>query len=95
MNKPSDKAVGENTAVESDNNYVATKEELIQQAEHEKSQLLTRINNLVAPLQDAVDLGIATEAEKNVLLEWKKYRVVLSKVDISLAPDVEWPEQPK
>nr|WP_232507926.1 tail fiber assembly protein [Photorhabdus laumondii] len=80
---------------ESDNIYAATKEELIQQAEHEKSQLLTKVNNLVAPLQDAVDLGVASEAEKAALLEWKKYRIILSKVDISLAPDVEWPEQPK
>ncbi|MCA6221903.1 tail fiber assembly protein [Photorhabdus antumapuensis] len=95
LNKPSDKAVGENTEVESDNIYVTDKEKLIQQAEHEKFQLLIKANNLVAPLQDAVDLGIATEAEKTVLLEWKKYRVMLSKVDISLAPDVEWPEQPK
>ncbi|MCT8344415.1 tail fiber assembly protein [Photorhabdus kleinii] len=95
LNKPSDKVVGENTAVGSDSIYAATKEELIQQAEYDKSQLLTKVNNLVAPLQDAVDLDVASEAEKAVLLEWKKYRVMLSKVDVLQAPDIEWPDQPK
>ncbi|WP_240042212.1 tail fiber assembly protein [Photorhabdus khanii] len=75
--------------------YVATKEELIQKAEYEKSQLLTKVNNIVTPLQDAVDLDIATEAEKEALLAWKKYRVMLNRVDISSVPDVKWPEQPK
>ncbi|EQC00324.1 tail fiber assembly protein [Photorhabdus temperata] len=75
--------------------YVATKEELIQKAEYDKFQLLTKVNNIVTPLQDAVDLDIATEAEKEALLAWKKYRVMLNRVDISLVPDVKWPEQPK
>ncbi|WP_420911220.1 tail fiber assembly protein [Xenorhabdus bovienii] len=45
--------------------------------------------------QDAVDLDIATVAEKSALAEWRKYRVLLSRVDCSTAPDVKWPEQPK
>ncbi|KAA1170973.1 tail fiber assembly protein [Photorhabdus heterorhabditis] len=38
---------------------------------------------------------MATEAEKSALQAWKKYRVMLSRVDISQAPNIEWPEQPK
>ncbi|MEY5509334.1 tail fiber assembly protein, partial [Salmonella enterica subsp. enterica serovar Corvallis] len=45
----------------------------------------------IAPLQDAVDLGIATDDEKAQLGEWKKYRVLVNRVDTS-NPD--WPEQP-
>nr|WP_275377026.1 tail fiber assembly protein [Xenorhabdus bovienii] len=26
---------------------------------------------------------------------WRRYRVLLSRVDCSTAPDVKWPEQPK
>ncbi|WP_422615864.1 tail fiber assembly protein [Photorhabdus cinerea] len=32
-------------------------------------------------LQDSVDLEVATDAEKTALLEWKKYRVLLTRVD--------------
>ncbi|ENY9400323.1 tail fiber assembly protein [Salmonella enterica] len=45
----------------------------------------------IAPLQDAVDLGIATNDEKAQLDEWKKYRVLVNRVDTS-NPD--WPEKP-
>ncbi|HCP3098873.1 TPA: tail fiber assembly protein, partial [Escherichia coli] len=47
-----------------------------------------------APLQDAVDLEIATEEEKSLLAAWKTYRVLLNRVDTSLSPDIEWPSQP-
>ena len=47
-----------------------------------------------APLQDAADLEIATEEETSLLEAWKKYRVLLNRVDTSTAPDIEWPEEP-
>ncbi|EAB6845036.1 tail fiber assembly protein [Salmonella enterica subsp. enterica] len=37
----------------------------------------------IAPLQDAVDLGEATDDEKARLLAWKKYRVQVNRVDTS------------
>ncbi|MGG2140372.1 tail fiber assembly protein [Symbiopectobacterium sp. RP] len=45
------------------------------------------------PLQDAVDLDMATDEEKAALTEWQKYVVLLSRVDVN-ATDIEWPEQP-
>ncbi len=72
-----------------------SKEQLIKEADFEKHLLLSNANNYIAPLQDAIDLNIATDAEKQKLTEWKKYRVLLSRVDVNQAPDVEWPEQPK
>ncbi|ECA4282321.1 tail fiber assembly protein, partial [Salmonella enterica subsp. enterica serovar Stanley] len=45
----------------------------------------------IAPLQDAVDLDIATDDEKAQLDEWKKYRILVNRVDTS-NPD--WPEKP-
>ncbi|EQA1407893.1 tail fiber assembly protein, partial [Escherichia coli] len=47
-----------------------------------------------APLQDAADLEIATEGETSLLEAWKKYRVLLNRVDTSTAPDIEWPASP-
>lgn len=64
-------------------------------AESKKQTLLSEANNAIAPLQDAVDLGIATGKEREPLIKWKEYRVLLNRVDTSLAPDIDWPEKPE
>ncbi|EPQ7147778.1 tail fiber assembly protein [Enterobacter hormaechei] len=69
-------------------------EEIIQYAAELKNKLMDEANTALLPLQDAVDLGIATESESAMLIEWKKYRVLLNRVDTSKAPDIEWPEKP-
>ncbi|MCC8376318.1 MULTISPECIES: tail fiber assembly protein [Photorhabdus] len=72
-----------------------TKEELQQYVESKKQQFIVEASQQIAPLQDAVDLGIATKEEEAALLVWKKYRVMLNRVDTLQAADIEWPEQPK
>ncbi|EIV8374916.1 tail fiber assembly protein, partial [Escherichia coli] len=49
----------------------------------------------IAPLQDAADLEIATEEENSLLEAWKKYRVLLNRVDTTVAADIEWPVAPQ
>ncbi|HGP2643713.1 TPA: tail fiber assembly protein, partial [Salmonella enterica] len=56
-----------------------------------KNRLLQIASEKIAPLQDAVDLDEATDKEKASLLAWRKYRVLVNRVD-TLNPD--WPEQP-
>ncbi|EBG3585908.1 tail fiber assembly protein [Salmonella enterica subsp. enterica] len=63
----------------------------LREAEGTKNRLLQIASEKIAPLQDAVDLGLATDDEKAQLDEWKKYRVLVNRVDTS-NPD--WPEQP-
>ncbi|EAN6510488.1 tail fiber assembly protein [Salmonella enterica subsp. enterica serovar Uganda] len=63
----------------------------LREAEGTKSRLLQMASEKIAPLQDAVDLDIATDDEKAQLDEWKKYRVLVNRVDIS---KTDWPEQP-
>lgn len=72
-----------------------SKEQLITEAEIQKQSLLGAANIVIAPLQDAIDLDMATDEEKAQLIEWKKYRVLLNRVDTSTAPDIEWPEKPE
>lgn len=74
--------------------YQYTKEELIAKAEEQKQSLMSVAADAIAPLQDASELGMATEVELTTLTLWKRYRVMLNRVDISAAPDIEWPEQP-
>ncbi|EFS2931199.1 phage minor tail protein G [Escherichia coli] len=66
----------------------------IREAEETKNSLMQVASEHIAPLQDAVDLEIATEEETSLLEAWKKYRVLLNRVDTSTAPDIEWPEEP-
>ncbi|MDX7989469.1 tail fiber assembly protein [Xenorhabdus sp. 12] len=73
----------------------AQQEYEIQQAEFQKRQLLDTAREEIDICQDAVDLDIATGSEKAALIDWRKYRVLLNRVDCSTAPDITWPEQPK
>jgi hypothetical protein len=63
-------------------------------AETEKSQRLAEATTKIAPLQDAVDLGIATDDEVAQLNAWKTYRVEVNRIDTSTAPDITWPVPP-
>ena len=72
-----------------------TKEQLTEQAESKKQHLIAEATAVIAPLEDAVDFGIATREEETSLNEWKKYRILLSRIDTSAAPDIIWPEKPE
>lgn len=67
---------------------------LISQAEQQKASLIAEATKKISILQDAVDLEMATEDEKNKLTAWKRYRVILNRVDTSKAPDITWPDIP-
>ncbi|EEY6114355.1 TPA: tail fiber assembly protein [Escherichia coli] len=71
-----------------------TTEQLIALKEQKKKELAEIANTEIAWRQDAVDAGMATEAEITVLAEWKKYRVLLMRIDTSTATDIEWPAAP-
>lgn len=63
----------------------------VEKAEQQRQSLLNRANQEIAWRQDAVDVGIATDEETTALVDWKKYRVLLMRVDTA-KPD--WPTLP-
>ena len=67
----------------------------VNQASIKKNQLLSEAASQLSYLQDAVDSQIASEQETQLLVEWKKYRVLVNRIDIEQAPNIEWPNQPK
>ncbi|MCE9902514.1 tail fiber assembly protein [Hafnia paralvei] len=73
---------------------VIPESELIAQAEETRGQLMAKANQKITPLQDALDLNMATDEELAQLKAWKTYRVLLNRVDTSTAPDVDWPVAP-
>lgn len=75
--------------------YVKSPEVEVQEAEAKKQSLIDEAGNKIAPLEDAVELGIATEQENASYSDWRKYRVMLNRVDTSTAPDIDWPVKPE
>jgi hypothetical protein len=61
----------------------------------QQKQRLSKAPLPKSPLQDAVELDMATDEEKSRYDAWRKYRVLLTRVDTSLAPDINWPEPPE
>lgn len=53
-------------------------------------------DNAIAPLQDAIDVDDATEAEIALLKAWKKYRVALSRLPAmpGYPSVIDWPVAP-
>ncbi|TDB56173.1 tail fiber assembly protein [Photorhabdus luminescens] len=86
-----DKWNGEEWVVDKD----LLKSSQINDAKQKQVEMLRHASDTLSLLQDSVDLEIATDSEKAALLEWKKYRVLLARVDILQTPDIEWPEMPK
>ncbi|MFP3513336.1 tail fiber assembly protein, partial [Peribacillus sp. SIMBA_075] len=71
-----------------------TAEEITAIADARKAQLRADADAIIAPLQDAVSLNIATEEEAARYDSWRQYRVMLSRIDTSQALTIEWPERP-
>ncbi|ECH8071856.1 tail fiber assembly protein [Salmonella enterica subsp. enterica serovar Kentucky] len=68
-----------------------TEKELQQQADSKKQSLMQEANTMISTLQDAADFAMATAEETAALTEWRKYRVLVNRVDTA-NPD--WPEKP-
>ncbi|HAF1675175.1 TPA: tail fiber assembly protein [Salmonella enterica] len=71
-----------------------TEKELQQQADSQKQSLMQEANIMISTLQDAADFAMATAEETAALTEWKKYRVLLMRVDTSKVPEIKWPAPP-
>lgn len=74
-----------------------TQSQLTASAIQARDELLRTAAIRVAPLQDAVDIGEATAAEEQQLLEWKKYRVALNRIteQPGFPREIDWPTQPR
>lgn len=63
----------------------------------ERNRLQEQATARIAPLEDAVELQIATEEEGAALQAWKRYRIDLNRVDLEAAypGPVIWPASPE
>ena len=60
-----------------------------------RDDLVRATSTKIATLQDAVDLGEATTEEQAALIEWKRYRIALMRIDQQpdFPRDIQWPAQ--
>jgi len=74
-------------------NAAAEQQSMTAQAQQHKTAQLAVASGMIATLQDAVDLAMATPEEEASLLDWKRYRVMLTRIDVSAHP-ITWPISP-
>ncbi|WP_145601701.1 tail fiber assembly protein [Yersinia frederiksenii] len=73
---------------------------IITEAATEKSALLSHASDMIGALSDEIE-GLENndddvpEKLRNDLKAWKQYRVMVKNIDVSLAPDIEWPAAPE
>ncbi|WP_258036435.1 tail fiber assembly protein [Pseudomonas putida] len=74
----------------------AAAEQLLATVVSEQAQRRALADAAIAPLQDAVELDEATESEAALLINWKRYRVALSRLpdQEGYPSDIEWPAPP-
>jgi len=73
-----------------------TDEQLIAAAIFQRDLLLARATTAIAPLEDAIELDLATAVETALLKAWKRYRVDLNRIQSQSGyPKViDWPQPP-
>lgn len=70
-------------------------EQLVEQAESMKAELLYNAKSTISLWQTELQLGIISDDDKASLIAWMKYIQALNAVDTSAAPDIEWPVKPE
>lgn len=74
-----------------------SEEVLAEGARRRRDELLAEAALRIAPLQDAVDLGEATDGEQAALAAWKQYRVALNRIEQQdgFPANINWPSAPE
>ena len=70
-----------------------TNEQIVSQNKTIKNSLISEANEKIAILQDIIDLDMCESNENEQLKQWKKYRILLTRVDASDV-NVVFPEKP-
>lgn len=70
-----------------------TNEQIVSQNKTIKNALISEANEKIAILQDVIDLDMLEADEEAQLKKWKKYRILLTRVDASDV-NVVFPEKP-
>ncbi|EKN6254893.1 tail fiber assembly protein, partial [Yersinia enterocolitica] len=74
-------------------------QQMIIEATQKQTAILSHASDMIGAIADEIEELV--DSEKDVsdklradLKAWKQYRVVVKNVDVSLAPNIEWPVSP-
>lgn len=70
-------------------------EQLVEQAEEVKGELLNNAKSTISLWQTELQLDVISDEDKASLIAWMKYIKAVQAVDTSKAPDVSWPDKPE
>ena len=73
---------------------IFTADEMIMINTAKRQQLLNEANENISILQDMIDLDMSEDGDKEKLKAWKKYRILLNRIDVS-DTNVIFPEKPQ
>lgn len=73
----------------------AQRKAVIDAVQAEKNARVSEAGSVTQVWQTQLALGIITDADRASLLEWMKYLQAVQAVDISTAPDIDWPVRPQ
>lgn len=68
---------------------------LVNQAAQHKTDLLNLADYKISILQDAVTYDLATEQESSMLDSWRKFRVLVNRINENNPQNIIWPETPE
>ncbi|HHG8789361.1 MULTISPECIES: tail fiber assembly protein [Enterobacteriaceae] len=88
---PYDKWDGEKWVTDSDAKYQGD----IAVAEQHRQMLIAQVDELTSDWRVELMLGDISEENKKKLSSWMAYKTAVKAVDISTAPDINWPVQPE
>lgn len=69
--------------------------DLIEMAEQVRTARINTALENISLLQTKLQMSVITENEKTVLIAWLQYIDDVKAVDVSVAPDIEWPPSPE
>ncbi|MDF7670226.1 tail fiber assembly protein [Orbaceae bacterium ESL0721] len=75
-------------------NKPLTEEQIKENNKYIKNDLLFEANKKIEIIQDIIELNMQEADEEEQLKEWKKYRILLTRLDLT-DPNIIWPEKPK
>ncbi|MGM7903126.1 tail fiber assembly protein [Yersinia enterocolitica] len=78
----------------------SVKESLIAAANTEKTYLMSHASDMIAAISDEIEIledsdNAVPNKLRSDLKAWKQYRIALKNIDVSAAPDIEWPVAPE
>ncbi|AKA61064.1 tail assembly chaperone [Enterobacteria phage JenK1] len=73
----------------------AQRAKLVADATQHKTDLLNLADYKISILQDAVTYNLATDEESSMLESWRKFRVLVNRINENDPQNIIWPESPE